>query len=108
MGQIDNLRTEVVGATINGDGTLVTGVAGRSILVKSLSLTFATAAAVTFYSGPSASGTALSGAFDMQANSSMYEGDHGDVVYRCNPGEDFVLHTGSSSDVEGYVKYQLL
>lgn len=106
MAQVEHLRSAVVNCNSTGDNTLIAAVAGRTIKVKALSLTFTTATNVTFYSA--AAGTALSGTFDLQANSSMYEGDTGNTVYTCNPGEAFVLNQSGTASIQGYVKYQLL
>lgn len=106
MAQIDNLRSEVINANTNGDNLVIAAVAGRVIKVRAINFTVSAQSTITPYSGPQASGTALAGAMIIPA--AYYEGDHGDTVYQCNPGEAFNLYKPDAVSIEGYVKYQLL
>lgn len=106
MGQVDNLRSAVINTNSNGDNVVIAGVAGRTIKVKALNFSTSTSTTLTVYSGPQASGTALSGAMAIPA--AYYEGDNGNDVYTCVQGEGFNLYKADTASLQGYVKYQLL
>lgn len=62
------IKRAKIDAAASGDNTLVAAVAGKSIRPVAILAVAAGAVSVTFYSGPSASGTALSGAIALGTN----------------------------------------
>jgi hypothetical protein len=97
-----------ISAAVSGDNTLIPAVAGKKLCVLGVFLMAGGAVNATFYSGPPATGKALSGPVPMAANGGFV------VPPSANPemhwietaaGEALVLKLDSAVQVSGFVVY---
>lgn len=84
-----------------GDAVVVAGVPGKRIRVVNFLATGTNT--VKIYSGPSATGTALTGPMDLPIGGTANQTSHFWTGY----GEDLVLNLGLASQVGGYLTYVL-
>lgn len=98
------LKTAAVNFNSTGDNIVVAAQTGCSIFVYGISLTATTATNLTMYS-KTPSGTALSGAYDLQANGSMTFVPGDSPLWVTNPGEAFVINQSGTASVQGTVYF---
>ncbi len=87
------------------DNTIVAGVSGQGIYVFKYFLVVGAAVNLTFWDGPSASGTALTGPIDLAANEAMVFTFDTRPWYSTTVGNAFVIQANNGSQVSGRVYY---
>ncbi len=87
------------------DNTIVTGVSGQGIYVFKYFLVVAANVTLTFWDGPSASGTALTGPISLFANEAMVFTFDTRPWYSTTLGNDFVIQANNGTQVSGRCYY---
>lgn len=98
-------QNQLTSAAINfsntGANTVVAAVTGRRIRVWKMNFTCTTASNLTFEDGS----TALSGAYDLQANGSIFFPYDSAPYYETTIGAGFVISQSGTSSIQGTVYY---
>lgn len=112
MNYIETLENGVVNFNGTGDNTVIAAPgAGKYLAIDFLAIVPSADVTLTIYSGPNASGTALSGAMPFKANQPIIaenamHNEHG--VITCNDNQSFNLYSTGSSTVTGWVRYRII
>jgi hypothetical protein len=101
----DLLNEAAINFTAGGDNTIVTGIPNQQIYVYKYFLVVGAAINLTFWDGPSASGTALTGPIDLAANEAMVFTFDTRPWYSVSLGNNFVINASNGSQVSGRVYY---
>lgn len=112
MNYIETLEQAVVSFTGTGNNIVVAAPgAGKYIAVDFLAIVPSADVTLTFYTGPAASGTAISGAMPFKANQPIIvenamHNEHG--VVTCADNQAFNISSSGSSTITGFIRYRII
>ena len=107
----ETIRTVVINTNTSGDNILIAAPTnGDYIAIDFIQIIPTTAVSITFYAGPQASGTALSGPYPLSAqqvvtDENVFQNQHG--VIECPPNTSFNLYLGGAVQCGGFLRYRL-
>jgi len=101
------LNSAVINTASTGDNIVIAAVTGRRILVWKMNFTVGGATTITAYSDVQATGTALSGAYNLTANgSSLFFPYDSSPYFITAQGKSFNLYsTGTTIQISGAIYY---
>jgi hypothetical protein len=109
----ETLRTAVININTSGDNVIIAAPAttGDYIAIDFIQIIPTTAVTITFYSGPQASGTALTGPYPLSAqqvvtDENVFQNQHG--IIECPPNTSFNLYTGGAVQCGGFIRYRIV
>lgn len=109
---IETLESVAVSFSATGDNIVIAAPgAGKYLAIDFLAFVPSGDVTVTYYSGPQASGTALSGAMPFKANQPIImenamENEHG--VITCADNQAFNIYSTGSSTLTGICRYRII
>jgi hypothetical protein len=107
----ETLRTAPINIAASGDNILIAAPTGGGyIAIDFIQIMPTTAVSVTFYSGPQASGTALTGPYPLGAlqvvtDENVVQNQHG--VMECKVNQAFNIYLGGAVQCGGFVRYRI-
>lgn len=108
----ETLESAVVSFTGTGDNTVIAAPgAGKYLAIDLLAIVPSADVTLTFYSGASSGGTALSGAMPFKANQPIIvenaiHNEHG--ILTCNDNGLFNIYSSGSSTITGFCRYRII
>lgn len=108
----ETLEQAVVSFSATGDNTVIAAPGtGKYLAIDFLQYIPSADVTITLYSGPQASGTAISGAMPLKANQAntienAMHNEHG--VITCNDNQSFNMFSTGSSTITGFIRYRII
>ena len=112
MNYIETLEQKVLSFSATGDNIVIAAPgAGKYLAVDFVSFVPSSDVTVTFYQGPQASGTAISGAMPFKANQPIIienaiKNEHG--IITCDDNQSFNIYSTGSSTLTGFLRYRII
>ena len=107
----ETLRTVAINNAAAGDNILIPAPTGGGyIAIDFIQVIPTTAVSITFYSGPQASGTALTGPYPLSAqqvvtDENVFQNQHG--VMECAVNKSFNMYLSGAVQCGGFVRYRV-
>lgn len=108
----ETLENTAVNFTASGDNTVIAAPGdGKYLAIDFLQFVPAGDVTITYWNGPSATGTAISGAMPFKANQAItsenaMKNEHG--VITCGNNQPFVINLGSAVACTGFCRYRII
>lgn len=108
----ESLENGVVSFSATGDNTVIAAPgAGKYLAIDFLQFVPSADVTLTYYAGPQASGTALSGAMPFKANQAVtienaMHNEHG--IITCDNNTAFNIFSSGTSTITGFCRYRII
>lgn len=108
----ETLEQKVLSFSATGDNIVIAAPgAGKYLAIDFLAAVPSADVTLTYYRGPQATGTAISGAMPFKANQPIIienamHNEHG--VITCDDNESFNIYSSGSSTITGFLRYRII
>lgn len=102
MSYLRNMNRAVLNFNSTGDNTIITNSTTSPIIIWKINFTATAATNVTM---KDSSAGAVSGAYDLQANGSLFFAYDGEPYWYITPGNNFVINQSGTASIQGNVYY---
>lgn len=111
MNYIETLESVAVNFSGSGDNTVIAAPGdGKYLMIDFLQFVPASDVTLTYYNGPSSTGTAITGAMPFKANQAVtienaIRNEHG--VITCGNNQPFVINSNGAVAITGFCRYRI-